>query len=68
MLKVHRVEEQLRKSSDFMINWQVNTEMVLGLVDFYGYVGKRVDEFEGVLGGNGFGEKNVKENVARFLR
>ena len=35
-----------------------NTEMVLGLGDFNGHVGKWIEGFEGVHGGNGIGLRN----------
>ena len=43
-----------------------NTEMVLGLGDFDGHVGNRIDGFTGIHIGNGFGERNVR-NLARDL-
>ena len=35
-------------------------EMTLGIGDFNGYVGKKVDRFESVHGRNGIGEQNLK--------
>ena len=50
-------------------NLKSNAEMVLGLGDFNGYARKQIDIFEGIHGGNGFGERNVeKEMVLEFLR
>ena len=34
-------------------------EMVIGLGDFNGHVGKRIDGFEGIHGGNGIGTRNI---------
>ena len=34
-------------------------EFTLGIKDFKGYVGKKVNEFEGIYGGNGIGEQNL---------
>ena len=39
---------------------QEANELVLGLGDFNGHVGKRTDSFEGVRGGYGIGERNVE--------
>ena len=41
--------------------------MVLGMGDFNGHVGKRIDGFESIHGGNGFGERNVEgEMLLKF--
>ena len=45
-------------------NLRSNVEIVLGLVDYSGHVGKPIDGFQSIQGGNGFGERNV----ARVLR
>ena len=42
-------------------NLQSPGEVVLGLEDFNGYVGKQIDWFEGVHNGYGIGKKNVEE-------
>ncbi len=39
---------------------QSRSELVLGVGDFNGLVGKWIDGFEGVHGGNGFEERNVE--------
>jgi len=39
---------------------QQEDELVLGLGDFNGHVGKGIEGFEGVHGGNRFGERNVE--------
>ena len=39
---------------------QRSGEMVLGLEDFNGHVGKYIDGFEGVHGGNGFEIRNME--------
>ena len=36
-------------------------KVVLGLGDFNGYVGRRIDGFEGVHGGYGIDKRNVEE-------
>ena len=41
---------------------QNNGEVVLGLGDFNGHAGRRVDGFEGVHGGYGIGKRNVEES------
>uniref|UniRef100_A0A0L8HA70 Endonuclease/exonuclease/phosphatase domain-containing protein n=1 Tax=Octopus bimaculoides TaxID=37653 RepID=A0A0L8HA70_OCTBM len=35
-------------------------ELVLGISDFNGHVGKRIQRFEGVHGGNGIGKRNLE--------
>ena len=36
------------------------SEVVLGMGDFNGYVGRRIDGFEGVHSGYGIGKRNVE--------
>ena len=38
-------------------------ELTMGIGDFNAYVGKKVDGFEGVHGGNGIGEQNLKDRM-----
>ena len=47
---------------DMAKEWDLNrpNETILGFGDFNGHVGKRADGFEGVHGGNGFGERNLE--------
>ena len=40
-----------------------NAEMVIGLGTFNGHFEKWIDGFEGIHGGNGFGERNVKGEI-----
>ena len=40
---------------------QIPGEVVLGLEDFNGHVGRRIDGFESVHGGYGIGKRNVEE-------
>ena len=42
--------------------WSVksNDDLVLGLWDFNGHVGKEIEGFEGVYGGYGIGERNAE--------
>ena len=35
-------------------------ELILGIEDFNGHVGKKMDGFESVYGGNGIGEQNLE--------
>ena len=35
-------------------------ELVLGMGNFNGHVGKQIEGYEGVHGGNGIGERNVE--------
>ena len=38
-------------------------ELTLAIKDFNGHVGKKVDEFEAVHGGNGIGEKILEDRM-----
>ena len=38
-------------------------KLTLGIGDFNGHVGKKVDEFESVHGGNGIGEQNLENRM-----
>ena len=38
-------------------------ELVLGLLDFNGHVGKCAEEFEGTHGGYGIGKRNAEERM-----
>ena len=43
-------------------------EVVLGMGDFNGDVGKRIDGFKSVHGGHGIGKRNVEEeNYSSFM-
>ena len=41
-------------------------ELVLVMCDFDGNVGKRMQGYEGVCGGNGIGERNVEGKMLEF--
>ena len=43
-------------------------EMVLGLGNFNGHVGKCAEGFEGIHGGCGIGKRNVERRMLLFLR
>ena len=46
---------------DLRNEWDLHSmgELVLGMGDFNGHVGKRIEGYEGVHGGSGNGERNV---------
>ena len=48
--------------NDLRSEWDLHSvgELVLGMGDFNGHVGKRIEGYEGVHGGNGIGERNVE--------
>jgi len=56
------IEEKRRFYDELASEWDHRSpgEMVLGLRDFNGHVGKHIDGFENVHGGNGIGERNAK--------
>ena len=41
-------------------------ELVLGMGDFNGYVGKQIKGYEGMHGGNRIGERNVEGKALEF--
>ena len=47
---------------DLRSEWDLRSvgELVLGMGDFNGHVGKRIEGYEGVHGENGIGESNVE--------
>ena len=45
---------------------QSSGEVVFGLEDFYGHVGKQIDGFEDEHGGYGIGKRNVEERLFEF--
>ena len=61
--QVGRLEcERDQSYNDMSSEWglQNPSEVVLGMRDFNGHVGIRIDGFEGVHGGYGIGKKNVE--------
>ena len=54
--------EKERFYDDLRSEWDLHSkgELVLGMGDFNGHVGKRIEGYEGVHGGNGIGERNVE--------
>lgn len=54
--------EKERFYDELSSEWDLQSvgELVLGMGDFNGHVGKRIDGYEGVHGGNGIGERNVE--------
>jgi len=56
------IEEKHRFYDKLASEWDLRSpgEMVLGLEDFNGHVGKHIDDFENVHGGNGIGERNAE--------
>ena len=53
---------------DLRSEWDLHSvdELVLGMGDFNGHVGKRIEGYEGVHGGNGIGESNVEGKMLEF--
>ena len=47
-----------------MMNWHVSGIMVLELGDFNGHVGKWIEGFEGVHGGNGLTYRMMRKKAA----
>ena len=49
--------------NDMASEWNLQSpgEVILGLGDFNGYVGRRIDGFQGVHGGYGTDKRNVEE-------
>ena len=63
---VHRLAERLQLEKehfydDLRSEWDLHSvgALVLGMGDFNGHVGKRVEGYEDVHGGNGIGERNM---------
>ena len=61
-----RLEDQSARDqfyNDMASEWDLQSpgQVVLGLGDFNGHVGRRIDGFEGVHGGYGIDERNVLE-------
>ena len=54
--------EKERFYDEMASEWDLQSmgELVMGMGDFNGHVGKWIDGFEGVHGGNGVGERNVE--------
>ena len=48
--------------------WDLHSvgELVLGMGDFNGHVGKLIEDYEGLHGGNGIGERNVEKKMLEF--
>ncbi|XP_068728698.1 uncharacterized protein [Montipora capricornis] len=59
--------EKERFYDDLRSEWDLHNmgELVLGMGDFNGHVGKRIERFEGVHGGNGVGERNVEGKMLK---
>ena len=62
MCMVQRVEHFY---DDLRSEWDMQSvgELVLGMGDFNGHVGKRIEGYEDVHGGYGIGERNVEEKM-----
>ena len=59
-------DKQKNKFHDELVHkWDMKDtkELTMGIGDFNDYVGKKVDGFEGVHGGNGIGEQNLKDRM-----
>ena len=56
------VAEKERFYDDLRSEWDHHSvgELVLGMGDFNGHVGKQIEGYEGVQGENGIGERNVE--------
>ena len=54
--------EKERFYDDLRSKWDLHSmgELVLDMGDFNGHVGKRIEDYEDLHGGNGIGERNVK--------
>ena len=53
---------------DLRSEWDLHSkgELVLGMGDFNGHVGKRIECYEDVHGGNGVGERNMEGKRLEF--
>ena len=58
MHMLHRWDDQSDMESEW--NLQNPSEVVLGIGDFNGHVGRQIDSFEDVHGGYGIGKRNVE--------
>ena len=62
---VRKVAECVQRKSIYMMIWEVSgiftawCELVLGIGDFNGHVGKRIEGYEGVHRGNGIGGRKL---------
>ena len=56
------ITEKVKFYDEMCTEWDLrgNDELVLGMGDFNGHVGKNIDGFEGVHGRNGIGERNAE--------
>ena len=54
---------------DLRSKWDLHSvcELVLGMGDFNGHVGKQSESYEDVHGGNGIGKKRGRKDVVRVL-
>ena len=55
--------------NDMASEWDLQNpiEVVLGMGDFNRHVGRQIDGFEGVHGGNGIGKKMLREDYSSFM-
>ena len=53
--------EKERFYDDLRSEWDLHS--VLGMGDFNGHVGKRIEGYEGIRGGNGIGKRNVEGKI-----
>ena len=53
---------------DLRSKWDLHSvgELVLGMGDFNGHVSKQFEDYEGVHGGNGIGERNLEGTMLEF--
>ena len=60
--------EKERFCDDLRSAWDFHSkgDLVLGMGDFNEHVGKRIEGYEGVHGGNGIGDRKVKGKMLEF--
>ena len=65
---VCKVAEKEHFYDDLRSEWDLHRmgELVLGMGDFNGHVGKWIEGYEGMHGGNGIWERNVEGKILEF--
>ena len=60
--------EKKRCYDDLRSEWDLQCvgELVLGMGDFNGHVGKRIEVYKGMHGGNGIVQRNVEGKMLEF--
>ena len=67
---VRTCAEKERFYDDLEREWDLHSvgDLVLGMGEFNGNVGKQIEGYQGVHGGNGIGERKVEGNVKKCER